>query len=238
MGSTITLRYAVAFRDDWALPEEPVPESQPHDLAVELLKALLVAWVARAGLDAQVARNLAFRWVEERPQIGVDPDVCLIAPRTPEGEDLDSLCTWKPGHSAPALAIEVVSASNARKDYATAPERYAASGARELWIFDPRLAGPKSAGGPHRLQIWRRSEDDAFERVYAGEGPARSPELQSWLFVVDEGSKLRIADDAEGTSWWTTAEEAERAAKEAERAAKEAALARVSELEAELRRRG
>ncbi|MBI2391859.1 MAG: Uma2 family endonuclease [Deltaproteobacteria bacterium] len=216
-----------------------MPESQPHDQTIDLLKAILLAWVARTGRSAQVARNLAVRWEEREPNVGVDPDLCVIEPRTPEGDELESLCTWKRGHVAPRLAIEVVS-SKPRKDYATAPEKCAAAGVEELWVFDPKLVGPRSGGGPNRIQIWRR-EDDGFRRIYAGEGPAWSPLLSAWAVAVHEGQRLRVADDREGTQWWLTAEEreraakeAERAAREAERAAKEAALARVAELEAQL----
>jgi Uma2 family endonuclease len=243
------LRYDVpVVRDDWVLPEEPMPESQPHDLVLDLLKAILLAWVARTGRDAQVARNLAVRWDEDRPRMGVDPDLCILSPRTPEGDELTSLCLWRPGHEPPRVAIEVVSESNPRKDYVTAPERYAASGTQELWIFDPKLAGPTSHGGPHRLQIWARDEDGSFRQRYGGPGPARSNALDGWLFPVDEGRRLRIADDEAGTAWWLTpeeqeraateqeraAKEQERAAKEQERADKEAALARIAELEREL----
>jgi hypothetical protein len=88
----VALRYEVPLvRPEWTLPEEPVLESQPHDLALDLLKALLLAGVARARLDAQVARNLAVRWDEQHPRVGV---VCVISPTTPEGDDLSSLCTW------------------------------------------------------------------------------------------------------------------------------------------------
>ncbi|MFO0759218.1 MAG: Uma2 family endonuclease [Byssovorax sp.] len=231
---SLTVRYRVpASHPDWTLSEEPMPESQPHDLVIDLLKALLVAWVARAHLDAQVARNLAVRWDEAHPNIGIDPDLCVITPRTPEGDDLTSLRTWCEGHTAPRLAIEVVSESNPRKDYRDAPDRYAASGTQELVIFDPKLAGPHAHGGPFRLQVWRRESDDDegggdFTRVYAGEGPVRSEVLGAWLVAVDEGRRLRIADDEGGTSWWMTAEETERAAKEA-------ALARLAALEEELR---
>lgn len=233
MSTTVTLRYEVSpASDDWALPEEPVPESQPHALTVALIKDLLAHWITRTGADAQVAWNLALRWIESKPSVGLDPDVCLISPRTPEGEELESLCTWRPGHAPPLVAIEIVSANHPYKDYVTAPERYAASGTRELWVFDARLAGPRARGGPHRIQVWARTrtDDDTFVRVYAGEGPARSPALNAWLFAVDEGRRLRIADDPEGSSWWMTAEEAERAAKES-------AVARVAELEAQLRAR-
>ncbi len=217
-----------------------MPESVVHDQAVELFKALLDPWALREG-NLQVVRNLAVRWDEEHPQVGVDPDVCVLSPPPPEGTDLRSVRTWLPGHSAPLAALEVVSESNPHKDYLIAPDKYAASGVGELWVFDPLLAGPTSHGGPFRLQVWSRSEEGDLVRIYAGEGPVRSPTLGAYLVVVHEGRKLRIAEDAEATRFWMTAEEAERtakenerAAKEAERAAKEAALARIAELEAEL----
>ncbi|MGZ5969865.1 MAG: Uma2 family endonuclease, partial [Polyangiales bacterium] len=165
---SILLRYQVTSRDDWALPEEPMPESQPHDLTVDLIRDLLAHWIARQGLDAQVARNLAVRWDQAHPQVGLDPDVCLIAPRTPEGQALESLQTWLPGHAAPRIAFEVVS-SNAKKDYVSAPERYAACGTRELVVFDAALRGPRAFGGPHRIQVWRQSAEGSFDRVEAGE---------------------------------------------------------------------
>mgnify|MGYP000231633514 CR=1 FL=1 len=67
-------------------------------------------------------------------------------------------------------------------------------------IFDPALAGPKSHGGPFRLQLWRRDADDDFARVYAGDGPTWSEALEGWLVVVHEGARLRVADDREGTA--------------------------------------
>lgn len=213
-----------------------MPESVVHDEAVTLLRALLSAWAARAG-HAFVARNLAIRWDEAHPRVGVDPDVCVLSPPPPERSDLKSLRTWLPGHAPPLLAVEVVSESNPHKDYSIAPDKYAASGATELWIFDPLLAGPTTHGGPFRLQVWRRDDDGVLVRFYAGDGPARSPVLGAHLVVTEEGRKLRIAEDEEATRFWLTGEEAERTAKQNERAAKEAALARVAELEAALAER-
>lgn len=232
----VGVRYEVPLADDaWTLPEETVPESQPHDLVLDLLKQILLAWASRVG-DTQVARNLAVRWDESRPQMGVDPDLCVIRPRTPEGDELMSLCTWESGHSPPVLAVEVVSASNARKDYATAPERYAACGVDELWVFDPRLCGPRIGGGPHRLQIWRRTDEGDLARTYAGAGPARSVALGAWLLPVDEGRKLRVAGDERGETMWLTAEETERAEKERERAEKERERAEKERAEREVAR--
>jgi hypothetical protein len=242
----------------WELPEETMPESVLHDEIVELLKALLAHWAARRG-DVLVVRNLAVRWDETRPQIGVDPDVAVLSPRPPEGSELKSLRTWLPDHEPPLLAFEVVSETNPHKDYVVAPDEYAASGTRELWVFDPLLAGPVSHGGPFRLQLWERDGAGSFTRVHAGDGPAFSKVLSAYVVPTAEGRKLRIADDPAADAPWLTAEEAERSAKEAERSAKEAersakeaersakeaerlaketALARVAELEAELRRRG
>jgi Uma2 family endonuclease len=226
---TTLLQYEVArSREGWELSEETMPESVLHDEAVELLKALLAAWAARSG--AKVVRNLAVRWDEAKPRVGVDPDVCVLAPAPSDVQDLKSVRTWLPGHAAPVLAVEVVSETNPHKDYAVAPEKYASSRTQELWIFDPLLCGPTSHGGPVRLQIWRRDPDGKFARAYAGEGPAFSPAIGAYLIVSDEGRKLRITSDEGATDFWLTAEEAERAAKER-------ALARVAELEAELARR-
>ena len=227
-----------------------MPESVLHDETVTFLRALLAAWAARTG-DRRVVRNLAVRWDERNPRIGVDPDIAVLAPPPPDLAELRSLRTWVDGHVAPMLAIEVVSETDPRKDYVVAPDKYAASGTKELWIFDPLLAGPAAHGGPFRLQVWTR-DGGGLSRIYAGEGPVRSPALGAFLVVTDEGHRLRISDDAGAASLWPTAEEAERAAKEAERAAKEAeraakeaeraakeaeraakeaALARVAELE-------
>lgn len=236
--SIVGVHYTVPRQraEGWELSEETTPESVVHDQAVDLLKALLAVWAARGS--AMVVRNLAVRWDAAHPAIGVDPDVAVLRPPPPDPEDLRSLRTWLPGHAPPVLAIEVVSETNPREDYAIAPDKYAASGAGELWIFDPLLAGPSAQGGPWRLQVWQRREDGDLARVYAGDGPARSPLLGAWLVPTDEGRKLRIASEEAATQFWMTAEEAALAAKDAERIAKEAALARVAELEAELRRRG
>lgn len=232
--SRVALRYEIARSSpDWTLSEENVPESPLHREAVSLIEQLLRAWIAKTGLRASVECNVAIRWDQARPRIGVDPDVCLFAPPPPAEIRFDSVRTWVAGHSAPRLAVEVVSANHPYKDYVTAPAKYAALGVFELWVFDPLLAGPKHLDGPHRLQIFRQAQD-AFVRVYAGDGPARSEVLSAWLFVVREGERLRVADDREGTRWWETAEERERAEKERERAEKERAQAELAKLREEI----
>ena len=230
-GGPVVVRHPVpGFSERWVLPEEPVPESALHDLVLELLVLLLRAWAARVGRDARVFRNLAIRVTESRPQLGFDPDVCVVEPAPPEPELLESLKLWEPAQRAPVLAFEVVSRNHPYKDYAESPAKCAAVGVAELVVFDPLLAGPKALGGPQLLQVWRRAADGGFDLAYAGSGPCRSETLDAWLVVTDAGSRLRMADDAAGERLWPTPEEAERAAKEE-------ALARIAGLESLLAKR-
>mgnify|MGYP001613505635 CR=1 FL=1 len=170
----------------WVLPEGKVPESRFHDLALRRLVALFEAWAEREGRSVMVARDLAVRWVPEAPRVGLDPDVCLIEPPPPEGDRVVSLCTWKPGHVLPRLAIEVVSLNHPHKGYLDIQEKYAACGIEELWVLDPLLHGPRRFGGPWRLQVWRREVADVFARVYAGDGPYHCGAVDVWVRVHDD----------------------------------------------------
>jgi Uma2 family endonuclease len=208
----VEIVYDVPDADErWVLAEENVPESALHDEIILLLVELLKAWARRSARDARVGRNLALRWNQALPRVGVDPDVYVVEPAPPEGDDTKSLCTWKPGHVAPRVAVEVVSESTAEKDYAEGPEKYAASGTGELWVFDPLEAGPALRGGPFVLQLWRRDAKGGFRRVYAGAGPVRSEALGAWLVVTDGGRRLRLAEDEEGQRLWLTEAEEARA---------------------------
>lgn len=205
---------AEAVREEWILSEEKVPESRPHDRAAEAVFAQLDAMVKRTRKDAVVCRNLAVRWDEDHPTLGVDPDVCLLDPAPPEREEIESLRLWEKGHFAPRVAVEIVSAGRPGKDYSQSPEKYAENETVELWVFDPKLIGPKSNGGPFRIQVWRRDSDGELWRAYAGNGPAWSNALGAWVHAVLGGHMLRIANDKAGTSWWLTREEEERIEKE------------------------
>ncbi len=224
--AAVALRYPVAPRlEDWVLPEGTVPESAVHDAAAQRLRLVLEAWAARrcelspAHPSAQIARNLAIRWLESAPRVGIDPDVCVLYPPPPEGPLVESLCLWRPGHHPPRICFEVVSRNHPHKDYAAVHERYAAMGTGELVVFDPLLAGPRALGGPVALQLWRRDDSGALERVHFGPGPAYSEILDAWLLPRE--LHLDLADDRAGTQRWHTEEERERAEKERERAEKE-----------------
>jgi len=219
----VVVRYPVQTRlDAWVLPEGTVPESIPHDFAAQRLKLLLEVHASRLTRPCQIARNLAIRWLESSPRVGIDPDVCVLDPPPPEVEDLGSLCLWKPGHLPPTLCFEVVSRNHPHKDYAELQDRYALVRTHELVVFDPFLAGPRALGGPVLLQLWRRDKTGMLERVHAGDRPVASEVLGAWL--VPTTTTLEIANDREGIQRWLTWEElalAEQAATEHERAEKE-----------------
>ncbi|HEX7671260.1 MAG TPA: Uma2 family endonuclease [Polyangiaceae bacterium] len=234
------VRYSVpTFLERWTVPDTgaTVPEAPSHDQALELLKAVLAHWVARTRRDAAVYRDIAIRVRQDKPQVGFDPDISLVEPAPPGPYDLDSVCLWKAGNTPPTVAIEVVSKNHPYKDYTEIPDRCAATGVAELVVFDPMLVGPRAHGGPHLVQLWRRSADGAFDRVHAGDGPVWSDHLSAWLVAVEGARLLRVSDDRDGKRLWPTPEETERAAKDAAHAEAERAKARVAELEAELRRR-
>ena len=204
--------YAVPRWDPaWAVPEVPVPESDTHDAAIEWLRGLLLAWVERSGRDIKVVRNLGIRWMPEEPRAGFDPDLCVLEPSPPTDEPLPSLRLWQPKHAAPLLAIEVVSQGHPYKDYVDTPERCAACGVRELWVYDPMLVGPAARGGPHLLQVWQRTDSGRFERTEAGSEAAFSPTLRAWLHPqrsrLPAGARLHVSHDAAGRDRWLSAEQ-------------------------------
>jgi Uma2 family endonuclease len=217
---------APRWSERWVLEDDiTMPEGPEHQNAAALLERILVAWIARVTRDASAHINLAVRWDQSHPKVGVDPDVCLIEPALRKGEK--SLRTWVDGHHAPRVVVEVVSENSGEKDYVDGPQRYAASGARELWIFDPERFGSANVGGPWVLQVWRRTKAGAFRQDYAGDGPAYSDELGAWLVITDDGTRLRIADDEAGEHLWPTGMETERARADAERARADAERARA-----------
>ena len=199
---------------------EDVPETLLHDVIIELLKLVLKHRFHHQNI--LVASNMACRWDPKDARVGVDPDVIVVDPAPPEGQALKALRVWSPEHNPPKLAIEVVSETNAAKDYLEAPARLARLGAEELWIFDPELHGPTQTGGPFPLQIWRKTHNPTTMRcTHAGPTPGYSPALGAWAIITVDGH-LRIADDANGDQiWLTRAEAAEAQAKEDREKAKE-----------------
>ena len=206
--SVRAVRYTVPrWSPAWAIPEVPVPESQLHDQAIEYVRAVLLAWVARASRRAQVLRNIGIRWFRPEPRYGFEPDLCLLDRAPDASEGFSSLRLWEPGLEPPALAIEIVSPGHPYKNYIDTPDRAAACGIGELWVYDPLLAGPKGHGGPFALQVWRR-EGESFARVHAGDGPVFSEVVGAWLHPratrVPAEAQLRVSDQPGGEPFWPT----------------------------------
>lgn len=221
----VEIRYRIEeFSEHWIVPEEiPVPEAPWHDLCLEYLRALLVAWVARTARSATVFRDIKVGVRRDEPRVGFNPDVCIVEPALPDATELDSLKLWEPSPGPPAFAFEAVSRNHPYKDYSTAPEKCGVVGVQELVVFDPHLAGPRAAGGPWLLQVWRRGADDTFERVYAGDGPAWSEYLGAYLLPNRADRRLGIASASDGSGrWLTREEEAEHRAEEERRKALQA----------------
>lgn len=223
----VAVQYAVTPRfEDWVLPEGTVPESTSHADAAAHLEEVLKNWAKRTPRNVEIVRNLAMRWSQERPRIGIDPDVAVLEPAPPEGrEELMSLRLWCEGHHPPPVCFEVVSKNHPHKDYAAVQDRYAALGAFELIVFDPHGFGPKRLGGPFLLQLWRRTEEGAFVRLHAGGSPVYSMALQAWAHA--DSNLLQLSGDELGKErWLTAAQQNEKRAQQSED--------RIAELERQL----
>ncbi len=188
------------------------PDSQRRE---DALQGTFEAYIAREKRDAVILANVALRWDQANPTVGVDPDLMWVEPKLPEGRR--SVLTWEPRAHAPRVAVEIVGRDTAFKDYNQGPAKYAASGTRELWVFDPDGFGHTADGkGPFTIQVWRRSRG-SFRCVYAGEGPTFSRELGAWLVV--QGDLLRVSRDQAGTDLWPTVAEERDAARDEARLA-------------------
>jgi hypothetical protein len=230
----------------WYLDEDDMVESFEQGTIIRTLISSLEELVQQRGWqNVAFGADNYFAWVRDEPLVRISPDVYLIdnppPPPRPAGWQ-----TWLPGHHPPRWALEIVS-SDWKKDYQEAPPKYAQLGCSELVIFDPDAAtGMTNHQTRTPLTMYRRGGDGLFVRVYSGQGPIYSTELDIWLSVQRQGSaaRLRPCFDEEGKQLVPTA--AERARAEAERAqiaeaqartetqAREQAEQRIRELEERL----
>jgi Uma2 family endonuclease len=235
--------------------EERVGEDIVQRWIVELLRPLVQRWLGARGEHAFVGADQFIYFEQYNAHRRVSPDVYVL-PGVSPCTHVRSWKVWEQG-IVPSFALEVVS-TNWEKDYCDAPLEYQRLGVRELIVFDPSFDSRPSGV---RFQRYRRMSPETLELVEKTNGlVVESEVLGCHLRVVGEGSaqRLRIVESRSSLELFPTAEEAERnakeveraakeaerrakeaerGAKEAERRAKEAALARIAELEAELKER-
>jgi Uma2 family endonuclease len=218
----------VGARVDWSAwyltDEQDMGESvEQTQINRAVLSSLDELAPARGWSNTLWSSDNFFAWIREEPLVRVSPDVYLLDDPPPPPHP-KMWQTWLPGHKPPRWALEVVS-EDWKKDYEEAPLKYAQLGTRELVIFDPEIALSAERRGPRvALQVYRRDADGAFVRVYAGEGPAPSEELDAFLLVKRDGGvvRLRIALDSSGKELVPTSEEAKQAAETRARSEAEA----------------
>jgi Uma2 family endonuclease len=218
----------------------PVTEKMGEDLLqcwiAELLRPLLEHWLLGRGVRALVGADQFIYYQRFNSAARVAPDVYVLPGVAPDTR-VGSWKIWETG-IVPSFALEIVSRDWA-KDYFESPERYAQIGVPEVVVYDPDPVGRDRV----RWQVYRpvRGKLRLAEATQADR--VRSRALGCYLRSVgaQQAQRIRVATGGRGEVLFPTEAEAlhsERAAKEAERAAKEVALARVTELEAELARRG
>ncbi len=232
-------------------------EGSLQRLISELLRPLLARALAEMGVKAFVGADQFIYYEQFAPTESIAPDV-YVMPGFDQDIEVDCWKTWET-RAVPSFALEVVSRDH-RKDSERSPIRYAAMGAKELVIFDPKWEKGRDRV---RFLVYRRVakrglvnvEATNADRVYA-------KSLRLWLRAVGEGPdvRLRLGRGENGEDLIPTASEmveaeqrareaaeakieAERAAREAaetkveaERAAREAAEAEVARLRAEIER--
>ena len=196
--------------------EAPLPESKRHLLLRTLVYQFLepaFAPVAAIGCDQLVYWD------------PTDPGACLAPDAFVHFGDPDDLfSSWKVWErGAPHLAIEVVSASDARDGpWERKLQAYRRSGVVELARFDP-----EDADRP--LRLWDRVEGDLVERAVS-KGELELSEVLGLFWLVEPdpelGLMLRLTRAPAGLDRLLTDAEG-----------RQAAEARVRELEAELARR-
>lgn len=196
--------------------EEDMGESCEQLLIIRALVSYLTELAyERKWHNIFIGADQFFAWIKQEPLVRVSPDVYLLDEPLPRPLPA-SWQIWLPNHKPPRWAVEIVSAGNWRKDYRDIAAKYAQLGVLELVVFDHDIAANLVSASKERvaLQVFRRTADDNFVKVYRGTGPIYSEQLNAWLVItpVDESMRLRIARDANGVDLVPSVEDARRRA--------------------------
>jgi Uma2 family endonuclease len=214
---------------------EQMPEGRWHRLATEALAQSIEHELSRQVL---VSCDQFLYWDPTNPKRCLAPDVALRL-----GSPSELLSTWKTWErGAPHVGVEVVSPSDASDlRLEEKLERYRQAGVSEVVRYDHEAV-------ERPIRIWDLIDGDLVERDLTDPEGFRCDALGFyWSVHADPelGPTLRLARDREGRELVMTPREmvqaklaAEQTKLAAEQTAKEAALARIAELELELRQKG
>jgi hypothetical protein len=200
--------------------EEKVGEDILQRWILELLRPLIDRWFRQRGVLAFVGADQFNYYRPHAPTERVSPDIYVLPGVRPTTR-VSVWKTWERG-IIPSFGLEIVS-KDWEKDYIEAPERYAAAGIPELVVFDP---SPERHPERVAWQHFRRIRNRPLTRVDVSRGDRmRVRAFGCFLRAIGHGDslRLRLAVGPRGDELVPTAAEA--------------ALARVAELEAQLRKR-
>ena len=217
---------------------QPMAETEVHGACMMYVTYALRRWFEKRGQeDVYVGSNKFLYYERGNPRAVVAPDVYVVVGAPAHLRDTYLLWNEPKG---PDFVLEVTSASTRRDDERRKRDVYAALGASEYFLYDPRAEYLTP-----RLQGYRL-RDGEYRRLPAvtmlpGRGvTVRSEVLELDLRDLREARMLRLHDPATGVDLPTyreseLAREEEAVARQQETAARRAAEARAAELEARIR---
>ena len=232
----------VFYPDEDGLPLPDSLEQEPYFIEIlATLKAFL------ESLNVLVSGNTIIYYVEGDPSFSVSPDCYIVfgIGRAALLELHRTYRVWEAG-KFPDFVMEIGSPSTADNDLGQKRDLYARLGALEYWRYDP--TGGEHYGEPLVGEYLVDGEYQRFEMMADADG---LPRAHSPLLNLDlrwEEGRLRFYDPVSGRWLENNSEsiaraevaearvEAAEVLAETERDARIAAEARVSEMEAELRR--
>jgi Uma2 family endonuclease len=188
---------------DWSLwyldedeEREELTHSNQQSELIEYLVSALRFWLQTQGRSAYVRDEQRFAWMQEEPRVAVSPDAYVLEPppQVEPGGGWTTWNTWEHEGQVPVLAVEIVSNSNASKDYDDAPLQYAALGVPEWLRIDMEWE--------RRPKRWKASALTVFQATEQGTQVQRSNQalfLQTMgVWVVYQAGSLLLAEDRAG----------------------------------------
>ena len=217
---------------------QPMAETEIHGACRMYVTYALRRWFEKRGQeDVYVGSNNFLYYEQGNPRAVVAPDVYVVVGAPAHLRDTYLLWNERKG---PDFVLEVTSASTRLDDERRKRDVYAALGASEYFLYDPRAEylTPRLQGYRLRAGEYRRLP---AVTMLPGRGvTVRSEVLELDLRDLREARMLRLHDPATGVDLPTyreseLAREEEAVARQQETAARRAAEARAAELEARIR---